>query len=114
MKLCEFGCGQKASHQFKNSKWCCTKSSSSCPAMRLKNSSAKAGINPWADREHPRGMLGRVPWNFGKTLETDATIAKAAKRTRRTKAENPDRRGFRKGYAHDESTKARISKTMKL
>jgi len=31
MKLCEYGCGQEAKYQLKNGKWCCSKSSNSCP-----------------------------------------------------------------------------------
>jgi len=38
MSICEYGCGQKATHQFKNGKWCCSKSQNSCPVVRRKNS----------------------------------------------------------------------------
>ena len=30
MKLCDYGCGQEATHQLKNGKWCCKNSSKSC------------------------------------------------------------------------------------
>ena len=36
MKLCEYGCGQEAKYQFKNGKWCCSKSYNSCPFQRKK------------------------------------------------------------------------------
>jgi hypothetical protein len=38
MKICDYGCGQKAEYQFKNGKWCCCKSFNSCPAKREKHS----------------------------------------------------------------------------
>ena len=41
--LCEYGCGQEATHQFKNGKWCCSKIFSSCPAMKNKNSFLNKG-----------------------------------------------------------------------
>ena len=36
--LCEYGCGQKATHQFKNGKWCCSKNFVSCPEYKKNNS----------------------------------------------------------------------------
>jgi len=36
MNICEYGCGQEATHQFKNGKWCCCKSSSSCNHQKKK------------------------------------------------------------------------------
>jgi hypothetical protein len=35
--LCNYGCGQEAKYQFRNSKWCCSKSQNSCPEMRKRN-----------------------------------------------------------------------------
>jgi len=37
-KLCDYGCGQKAIHQFKNGRQCCSKSFLSCINIRKKNS----------------------------------------------------------------------------
>ena len=37
--LCDFGCGANAIKRFGSGKWCCSKSSSSCPAMKAKNRS---------------------------------------------------------------------------
>jgi len=45
MKLCDYGCGQEAKHQFKNSKWCCSKSHNSCPSMKKINSLKLIGKN---------------------------------------------------------------------
>lgn len=41
--LCSYGCGKEATHQFKNGKWCCSKSKNSCSFNK------------------------RIPWNFGIT-----------------------------------------------
>ena len=34
--LCDYGCGQKAIHQFKNGKWCCGTSIKKCPKISPK------------------------------------------------------------------------------
>jgi len=31
IKLCDYGCGQQAKHQFANGKWCCSKKFQQCP-----------------------------------------------------------------------------------
>jgi len=36
--LCEYGCNKEAKYQFKNGKWCCSKSRNSCPNQKLLNS----------------------------------------------------------------------------
>lgn len=38
IKLCEYGCNEKANFQLKNGKWCCCQSCNSCKAVRAKNS----------------------------------------------------------------------------
>ena len=38
MPLCDYGCGQEATHQLKNGKWCCCKSYNSCPESKRKAS----------------------------------------------------------------------------
>jgi hypothetical protein len=43
MHICEYGCGQKAEFQFKNGKWCCSKSFRSCLMVRKKNSKSQKG-----------------------------------------------------------------------
>ena len=40
---CEYGCGTPAKYQFKNGKWCCSKSANSCDRIRDKNSKANEG-----------------------------------------------------------------------
>jgi len=47
MKLCDYGCGQEAKHQFKNSKWCCCDNVNECISFKNKNSELKKGfLNP--------------------------------------------------------------------
>jgi hypothetical protein len=36
--LCEYGCGNEATHKFKSGKWCCNNNTARCPSMRKKNS----------------------------------------------------------------------------
>jgi len=39
--ICEYGCGRKAKHQFKNKKWCCENHYSKCPNKRKENIGGK-------------------------------------------------------------------------
>jgi len=64
--LCDYGCGQEAKYQFKNGKWCCSKSHQSCPNIRKKlcgrhlSKGHKRKISLSITGENnPRGMLGR-------------------------------------------------------
>jgi hypothetical protein len=41
--LCVYDCGNEAKYQLKNGKWCCSKSSNSCPINRKKNSISNIG-----------------------------------------------------------------------
>ena len=38
IKLCEYGCNEKANFQLKNRKWCCCQQPSGCKAVRSRNS----------------------------------------------------------------------------
>jgi len=42
-RLCEYGCGQEAIHQFKNGKWCCCNNFSKCIGYRNKLSNLRKG-----------------------------------------------------------------------
>jgi len=81
MILCDYGCGQKAKYQFKNGKWCCSKSSNQCLKMIRKNSESNKGqirknkvwnkgkkgiysketLDKWS-----KIRKGKSPWNKGK------------------------------------------------
>ena len=72
MHICEFGCGKEATYQFKSSgKWCCSSNANCCEGKKRADSEKKKGINPWANREHPRGKKGKKSWNSGKKLSEE-------------------------------------------
>ena len=62
--MCYYGCGQEAKYQFKNGKWCCSKSQNSCPIIRKKFKDGRPNImgknNPMFGKhlteEHKRGI----------------------------------------------------------
>jgi hypothetical protein len=73
---CEYGCDNTASYYFKSSKkWCCSKATSTCPGMKIKNSEkvkeyVSSFDNPndrWKNG-HPKGATGGVGLK-GKTFE---------------------------------------------
>ena len=41
--ICDYGCGQEATHQFKNGKWCCSKNVSQCNEVKRKLSKFNTG-----------------------------------------------------------------------
>lgn len=73
IKLCDFGCGNEAKYKFKSGRNCCSKSTSSCPEMKLKNSSKikqlrkDLGNDYWANG-HPKGSSKGTSLK-GKTYE---------------------------------------------
>jgi len=52
IQLCDYGCEQEAIHQFKNGKWCCSKSQNKCPEVRNK-------------------FKQKIPWNKGKHISEE-------------------------------------------
>ena len=51
--LCDYGCGKEAIHQFKNGKWCCSKTSNSCESF--KNNSKRIELI----KKNHKGMKGK-------------------------------------------------------
>jgi len=89
IQLCDYGCGQEATHQFKNGKWCCSKSSNSCPLVKNKIKESN---------------IGKEPWNKGKTnVYSEETLKKMSEVQ---KGEN----SFFYGKQHSEETKRKMSK----
>jgi len=72
--LCSYGCGNQAIVTFKNGNHCCSKTTSSCPEMKKRNSTGvsstrkRLGNNIWKNG-HPRGMAGKEPFNKNKTYD---------------------------------------------
>lgn len=53
--LCDYGCGQEATHLFKNGKWCCSKNISLCPAIKDKiGDKKKDSVMPESAKEKIR------------------------------------------------------------
>ena len=90
MKICEYGCGQKAKHQFKNGKWCCEKDWRRCPEKLLESRELKKG------KSHP--MYG-----IQKSRETREKISKARK----------GQPSPRKGKTHTLESRKKMSESMK-
>ena len=86
MQLCEYGCGQEAKYQFKNGKWCCSKTLLSCPKIR----ESQKGEN------HPR---------IGKK-HNDSSKEKMSK-------SHTGNNGFWKGKTRSAETRKKISSKLK-
>jgi len=73
MHICDYGCNQEATQQFKNGKWCCTNLWIRCPAQRKRFSGKD---NPFFGKKHTEenkkkvGDInrGRTAWNKGRHL----------------------------------------------
>lgn len=116
--LCDFDCGQEATIFFKSSKkWCCSKSTSKCPNMRLKNS-----------KSHKNGELEKLDWNWlqqeyngGKSVRTlvketgitPGTFASAIKQDLFQTRSLSDARKLVKTAKHTDDTKKKLSKVAK-
>ncbi len=69
INICYY-CSHKAKYQLKNGRWCCKRSSNSCPAQRKKNSDSKKGKGPFDDNPEMYSLISRCPsWNSGKKYE---------------------------------------------
>jgi len=84
--LCEYGCGQKSKHQFKNGKWCCSSNTGGCPEITKKR--ILKIKEKWKNEKHPnkgnipwnKGTVGKqISWNKGLTKETDDRIKTISK-----------------------------------
>jgi len=76
MRLCEYGCGQKAIHQFKNGKWCCSNYISQCPIITKKRSKSLIGhiVTKETIQKIKQGRIG-----FKHTKETKKLISETGK-----------------------------------
>jgi len=104
MKLCDYGCGQKAKIQFKNGKLCCSRNIAFCLEVRRKNSVShigrglgKPGPNKgkkfgphskeW-NENISKSNSGQVPWSKGKNLKKESI--EKQRQTMIEKWKNPD------------------------
>lgn len=104
-RLCDYRCGNEAKYQLKSGKWCCSKSVSSCPATRRKNSQRCKEYSKKHGRKSSRGMTGKIPWNKGLTKYTDERLAKIGEKISLSL--------MGKSHPQSEETRAKISKSMK-
>jgi len=65
--ICDYGCGQKAIHQFKNGKWCCKKLAVHCPSQQKKNHEWYDKLSDFDKKE----FLKKRNKAIKKTLNTD-------------------------------------------
>lgn len=71
--ICDYGCGDTAKYTFKSGKHCCSKTTNSCPSMKIKNSEKisqlrkELGDNYWKNG-HPKGSSNGTSLK-GKTYE---------------------------------------------
>ena len=106
MPLCDYGCGQVAIHQYKNGKWCCSKSKNSCPVMKKINSKLNTGKN--------NGMFGRKHSDETKKKIGEKSKQKIFDDSYRNKLrENMKGNTRRLGIKHSEESKVKISKALK-
>lgn len=80
-ELCSYGCGQTARFKNGSGKLMCCERSNSCPAVKAKNS---AGLKRGYENGRLPSLLNSVPWNKGKTKETDPTIFQATEKRKRS------------------------------
>ena len=104
-KKCDMGCGCPALFLYKNGKSYCCKLGAKCPVKVEKDSKKKIGINPFLNKEHPRGMLGKRPFNKGLTKETSLIVAKSVLKLKET---NEAGLGWL-GKSHTQETKDKLS-----
>lgn len=104
-RLCDYGCGNEATHQLKSGKWCCSKSVNSCPAMRQKNSQGCKEYSKHNVRKSSYGMRGKTAWNKGLTSATDERVAALGNKISNSL--------MGKSHPQSEETRAKISKSMK-
>ncbi len=81
--LCDYGCGQQAKHQFKNGKFCCSKSKNSCPEnKRMRGEKRRGKLHTEVSKEKMRiSKLGEKNPNYGKPRKKEI-IKKIAKSNR--------------------------------
>lgn len=82
--LCSYGCGNKAVKKFKSGKFCCHETTSSCPAMKEKNSQKIKEIrkikgNTFWKNGHPKGSKNGTSLK-GKSYEEIYGYEESAKR----------------------------------
>lgn len=105
MEICAYGCGQHASFQFGNGKFCCSVNVNKCPAKRQRDIDKKTG--------KPSGRKGKtaVAWNRGLTA-SHPSVKKGIETLRRNLQSGVTKPAWQ-GKHHSESSKANIAKKLR-
>jgi len=104
--ICEYGCGLKAKHQFKNGKWCCDDNHRRCPAQKkLVSEFHKDKIIP----KHVRIKMGES--RRGKTYEEFFGIEAAIKLKRNQSLQRKGCKSSFEGKKHSDKSKKKMSKS---
>jgi len=104
MKICDYGCGQEATFQFKNGKFCCSSNMSKCSDVIRRNSESRTG------KKRGHYNEGQIPWNKGLTKETSEVIRADSMRMRKYFDSHV---GYFKGKTHSDETKRKIGLALK-
>jgi len=109
--LCSYGCGQNATHQFKNGKWCCCESYKSCPVVREKNRQSNIGKKRTKEtRDYLRSIkLGKKRSEKTKEKIRNSHLGKICYEETKEKLRN-----INLGKKLSEKTKEKISKNKRL
>jgi len=95
--LCSYGCGQEATHQFKNDKWCCNKIRQRCPSMIKKYSESSTGLP---------GPNKGITWDDRFGIEE-------SKQRKNNKSQEMKNNNFAVGMKHNKEFKLRQAKRLK-
>jgi len=68
---CEYGCWNDAQYQLKNGKWCCSKSTKSCPEIIKKSSESRRGSKRTEIQKQriSKSHIGQISTKMGLTYE---------------------------------------------
>lgn len=108
---CEYGCGLEAKYQIKSGRWCCSKSSNSCPVNRAKNSKGlKTAYKEGRKRVALEILKNGWGWNKGLTKETDERLKRSAE-TLKKRYKSGEIAPGRLGKKHTKETKEKMSRS---
>jgi len=124
MPICDYGCGRVATYQFKNGKWCCSKSTNQCIYIKNKNSINSTGKKHSLNsiEKMSKSQIGKIhneetkqkirEYNIGRK-HSDETKRKIGETSKGRKHSDETRRKMsksQKGRKHSDETKRKISK----
>ena len=107
-KLCDYGCGELASFQLKNGKWCCSKYHNSCPNVKNKNSSGLKKAYKEGRKNNSHVKKGTMCGWENKSKEEIENIHKKSKNTLMKRINAGEISPG--GHLHNEEAKNKISK----